>query len=744
MRRTIASSASAGEMTYSPEPTLVSSCRAASRVGEVALGAELLEERERLVEVALGDRPRAGLGDEAAEREVAEGGLIPLAEQIEQRRALREVVVRVGRRAVLRVQRAAQPQVLAPRGRRHARIERVGGRREALLRLGQASGERQGFGGDERRLQRVEGRRAGREDVVGARDRFVERAAAEREPRAEDAHRPFVPLAGLAAVGAVRLAGAGQELAGDLVAAANQVNLRQRVEHRAGRLVELNRAAHVERAVQRVLGAREVAEPHADLSERAERDGQAVAGAVRLVERDAALGQRERLLVAVLEHHHVRLVAADRGQHVVGVDERGQPLGVPQRRHRFFVAPELRERDARQRVDEREVAAVAGGVQRGRGLGDVLADDRDVADLAVALAELVVGEPDGARVVRGLGLLQRAAVHGDRARLVAAGRGQPAVQPPQRRQPARRDGVAEGVGRAAERGRRLVEVVLQQPRLGERGADGELVVARQAARAERRRRAAARLRARGPVRARRPRAPAAPGGWMTPRGEYKEEPARRADLLGPPRPKCRIEVLPTLNGLAETAANPPKLAEPVSDGLGSAYVRETVALSSPASLRACSEQSQSQHAHGSSPVRSRHRLRACASWTFSSVKYSSQYSRSSWSGVGQKQTSTHCTRPSSWRRAARMFRMYSSPATDPRPSVPSAIASCSGDSWPGFSAGRDEVSHVSPSSSASKTRLQRCGIGPAGQVDVQGAPARGVQRLEVADRLRELERAERE
>ena len=54
------------------------------------------------------------------------------------------------------------------------------------------------------------------------------------------------------------------------------------------------------------------------------------------------------------------------------------------------------------------MAAVAGGVQRGRGLGDVLADDRDVADLAVALAELVVGEADGARVVRGLGLLQRA------------------------------------------------------------------------------------------------------------------------------------------------------------------------------------------------------------------------------------------------------------------------------------------------------------------------------------------------
>ncbi len=325
------------------------------------------------------------------------------------------------------------------------------------------------------------------EDVVGPRDGFVERASTEREPRAEDAHRPFVPMAGLAAVGAVRLDGAGQELAGHFVPAAHQVNLRERVEHRAGRLVELDRAPHVERAVQGVLGARQVAEPHADLAERAERDGQSVARAVRLVERDAALGQRERLLVAVLEHHDARLVAAHRGEHVVRVDERRHALGVPQRRHRFLVASELRERDARQRVDEREVAAIAGRVECGRGLGDVLANDRDVADLPVALAELVVREPDGARFVRGFSLLQRAAVHRDRARLIAAGRGQPAVQPPQRGQPARRDGVAKRIGRASESRCRLIEVVLQQPRLGERRADRELVVAHQVARPERRR-----------------------------------------------------------------------------------------------------------------------------------------------------------------------------------------------------------------------------------------------------------------
>ena len=47
------------------------------------------------------------------------------------------------------------------------------------------------------------------------------------------------------------------------------------------------------------------------------------------------------------------------------------------------------------------------------------------------------------------------------------------------------------------------------------------------------------------------------------------------------------------------------------------------------------EAGQSPHDHGSVPVRSRQRLRACASWTLSSVKYGSQYSRSSASGVAQ-------------------------------------------------------------------------------------------------------------
>ena len=256
------------------------------RIVDVAFGAELLENAQRLVQMALGDRARAGFGDQPAEREMAEAGLIALAEQVEQRRALREIVVRVGAAAALRVQRAAQPQVLAPRGRappsdRACRPPRRGDARPRA--------------GDWRRsaLRRRSASPAARRTAARRPAGFRPRAhtasssarAAQREARAEHAHRPLVPLAGLTPVGAEGLAGAAEEIARGVVAAANQVNLRQRVEHGAGRFVKLNRAAHFERAVQRVFGAAEIAETHADLAERRERDREAVAGAVRFVQR---------------------------------------------------------------------------------------------------------------------------------------------------------------------------------------------------------------------------------------------------------------------------------------------------------------------------------------------------------------------------------------------------------------------------------------------------------------------------
>ena len=281
----------------------------------------------------LGDRAGAGLRDEPAEREVAERGLIALAEQIEQRGALREVVIGVRAVGGLGVQR--------PRSRRyspHAAGATFGSRTSAAV-ASRCSASARRFAAVSASAAMSVAWSASNGGAPACRISSTRatasstRCASQREPRAEHAHRPFVPLARLPAVGAVGFARAGEELARRIVAAADQVNLRERVEDGAGRLVELDRAAHVERAVQRVLGARQIAEPDADLPERGERDREPVAGAVRFVQRDAALGQRERLLVPVLQHHHVRLVAAHCGEHVVGLHHRRKALGVAQRRH---------------------------------------------------------------------------------------------------------------------------------------------------------------------------------------------------------------------------------------------------------------------------------------------------------------------------------------------------------------------------------------------------------------------------
>ena len=238
---------------------------------------------------------------------------------------------------------------------------------------------------------------------------------------------------------------------------------------RAGRLAhELQRTADVERAVERLLRAPQAAEADADLAERGERDAETVRRARFLLQLHAPLGELQRLVVAVLHHRDVRLVAADGRDHVAGADHHREALGLAERRHRLVEPPFLRERDAAQRVDQREVAAIAGGVQRGRRLRDVLADDGRVADVAVAEPELVVGEPDRARIVRALRLLQ-----GARPRSAMPREGSPlrnrqlAVQPPQLRQPGRVQPLAL-VGRIAQRFGRLADVVLLEPGLGER------------------------------------------------------------------------------------------------------------------------------------------------------------------------------------------------------------------------------------------------------------------------------------
>ena len=130
----------------------------------------------------------------------------------------------------------------------------------------------------------------------------------------------------------------------------------------------------------------------------------------------------------------------------------GKPLALSQRRGRFVVPARLREEDRGQRMHEREVTPVAGGVQRRRRLGEMVADDARVADLLVAERQLVVGEANGARIVRELGVLQRARVQRDGARLLAARERDPAVQAPERRELRVGERLAHRVGRAAERG----------------------------------------------------------------------------------------------------------------------------------------------------------------------------------------------------------------------------------------------------------------------------------------------------
>ena len=127
----------------------------------------------------------------------------------------------------------------------------------------------------------------------------------------------------------------------------------------------------------------------------------------------------------------------------------------------------------------REVALVAGGVQRRGRFGDMLADDGHVADLAIALAEIKMREADGARVVRDLRLLQRAAVKRDGARLFAAGEGDAAVQPPQIGVQHWRQAFANGVGRAAEDGAGLCKIALQEVRFGQHDPHAQFIVPRQ-------------------------------------------------------------------------------------------------------------------------------------------------------------------------------------------------------------------------------------------------------------------------
>ena len=133
-------------------------------------------------------------------------------------------------------------------------------------------------------------------------------------------------------------------------------------------------------------------------------------------------------------------------------------------------------------MEQREIAAIAGGVQRRRRFGDVLADDRRVADLPITKSELVVGEADGFGIVRLLGVAQ-APVRA--ARSHATGRlwrTRSAREAARARKAARAEDLREMRRAAAERRRCLRDVVAHQPRFGERASQADLVLVLEARR----------------------------------------------------------------------------------------------------------------------------------------------------------------------------------------------------------------------------------------------------------------------
>src|SRR5712691_3769203 len=128
-------------------------------------------------------------------------------------------------------------------------------------------------------------------------------------------------------------------------------------------------------------------------------------------------------------------------------------------------------------MDEREIPTIAGGMKSRRRLGDMLADDRRIANLLVTVPELVMREPDGFRIVRELGLTKRPAEQRDGPRLIAFRKGNTSMQAPERGEQRGRKHVARGIGGTAERGGGLRDFVGKQPSFGERATQGDLVLA---------------------------------------------------------------------------------------------------------------------------------------------------------------------------------------------------------------------------------------------------------------------------
>lgn len=105
----------------------------------------------------------------------------------------------------------------------------------------------------------------------------------------------------------------------------------------------------------------------------------------------------------------------------------------------------------------------------------MFANDRRIAYLPVAERQFVVGKADRPGIVGPFGEAEGFGQKRDAARRLSTGSGNPAVHPPEVRQPGR-IGTLTDIGWSPERLRRLPKVILKQPGLCEGGADPNLVL----------------------------------------------------------------------------------------------------------------------------------------------------------------------------------------------------------------------------------------------------------------------------
>ena len=183
-------------------------------------------------------------------------------------------MVRLVGTAFRRVQQSAYAQELAPRAGRRARVDAAFDRRQARVGFLRPLREHERLGSDEFGLEAFGRRRAFRvDDGVGEREGLFGPAAPVGEAGGDDAHRPLVPAARLAAVVAEGLGGAGQVFGRAFVVAAHERDLRERVVDGARDLVRAQGRGlrrDLERAAQRRLGGGELPELDVDLAERGE------------------------------------------------------------------------------------------------------------------------------------------------------------------------------------------------------------------------------------------------------------------------------------------------------------------------------------------------------------------------------------------------------------------------------------------------------------------------------------------